>query len=70
MNQSTLPIPNPDAWCTGAHAARMLGVTRQTINRMRLTGRLTQYHTRGGMPMFWVAEVEQLRDARKRAGRV
>ena len=69
MNQQTLPIPNPQDWCTWAYAAHRLGVARQTVVNMVGDGRLTEYRNHGGAPMLWLPELEELAAARKRAGR-
>lgn len=61
--------PNPHDWCTWSYAQRTLNASRQTVVTMVQRGALTLHRTRGGAPMFWVAEVEELDAARRRVSR-
>lgn len=70
MNETqTLPIPNPQDWCTWRYAQELLNVSRQTVVRMVNDGVLTQYRMAGGAPMFWLPEVREIAAARRRIGR-
>lgn len=42
-SQMTLPLPDPGAWMTIKAVARLLGVTRKTVDRMLASERLTGY---------------------------
>ena len=64
-----MPEPNPQDWATWAHVQSVLGVSRQTVIRMVAEGLLTQYRIAGGHPVFWLSEVQELREARERCGR-
>jgi excisionase family DNA binding protein len=74
MNAQTLPLPNPEDWCSVAGAARLLGVSRRTVERMVLDGRLTGYTPYGGShrvsaKLLWMPEVRQLSQALARVRR-
>jgi excisionase family DNA binding protein len=74
MNNQTLPLPNPGDWCSIAGAARLLSVSRRTVERMILDGRLTGYTPYGGShrvsgKVLWMAEVRQLSEALARVRR-
>lgn len=70
-SQTALPLPNPDDWLTRAAAAEVLGVDPATVSRMVEKRRLKAYAPATGPgdtrppAMFWRAEVDQLREARK-----
>jgi excisionase family DNA binding protein len=62
MNQTQLPIPNPNDWLTVTDTASLLQVARSTVYVMVNDGRLTPYRI-GTMTVFWRPEVEALRGA-------
>lgn len=65
-----LPFPNPGDWATLTDAAAMLGVSRQSVNRMADDGILTRYEIgtedNGRQSLYWRAEVAELAAARAR----
>lgn len=61
-------MPNPDRWCSIQHAIDFLKVSRLTVWRMMDEGLITRYEMVGGRPMIWLAELEELKLARERAG--
>jgi excisionase family DNA binding protein len=74
MNNQTLPLPNPGDWCSIAGAARLLRVSRRTVERMIVDGRLTGYTPYGGShrasaKLLWMHEVRQLSEALSRVRR-
>lgn len=75
MNAQTLPLPNPGDWCAIAGAARRLKVSRRTVERMVLDGRLTGYWPEGATrrtaaAMLWLPQVVELADALAKVRRV
>jgi excisionase family DNA binding protein len=75
MNAQTLPLPNPGDWCAIAGAARRLKVSRRTVERMVMDGRLTGYWPEGAAErpagaMLWKPQVVELADALNRVRRV
>lgn len=71
----TLPIPNPEDWCTVAYAAQRLNRSERTVRRMGAEKVLRIYSPRVATnrersDMCWVPEVEQLRDALMRSGKL
>lgn len=65
-----LPLPNPGDWLSPGQACKILGVSHYTLNRMAADQRLTAYRIGPNITLYWRAQVETLRDARKIAGRV
>jgi hypothetical protein len=71
MTQQLL-TPNPQDWVSGVKAAEIVGVTYQSFHRYIAGPQplITRYTIAGSTrPMFWLAEVEQFRDARNRTRR-
>ena len=71
----TLPIPNPEDWCTIAYAAERLNRSERTVRRMGAQKVLRIYSPRVATnrersDMCWVPEVEQLREALMRSGKL
>lgn len=71
MNNQTLPLPNPGDWCTIAGAARLLKLSRRTVERMVADGRLTGYLPYGAPDrvasrILWLPEVRELAAALER----
>lgn len=67
---ASLPLPNPDDWLSTSEALRILDVTHVTLYRWSTGPRriLRKYTAVGSKyPMYWRADVEDLRDARDRA---
>lgn len=64
-----LKIPNPSDWLTVAQAADIMEVSHQTVHAMMGRGVLCRYHI-GDFVVLWRAEVLEVRDARRRAGKV
>jgi excisionase family DNA binding protein len=74
MNNQTLPLPNPGDWCAVAGAAQLLGVSRRTVERMIVDGRLVGYVPYGGSrrvasQILWMHEVRDLAAALARVRR-
>jgi len=74
MNNQTLPLPNPKDWATIDGVAERLGVSRRTVSRMATDGVLTAYKPHQGrayrpLVLFWVPEVDELHQARRRVKR-
>jgi len=75
MNAPMLPLPNPEDWCAITGAAKRLGVSTRTVERMVLDGRLRGYWPEGAperpySAMLWKAQVIELADALERVRRV
>ena len=74
----TLPVPNPEDWCTVAYAAERLNRSERTVRRMAAEKVLRIYSPRVAtnragsdrIHLCWLPEVEQVRDALMRAGRL
>lgn len=70
-----LPIPNPDDWCSVRWAAKRLNRGESTVRRMADKKLLRIYRprvatSREQADMCWVPEVEELRDALFKSGRL
>lgn len=73
--QPALPIPNPEDWCSVKWAAERLNRSERTVRRMAAGNLLRIYSARVATKreqadMCWVPEVEQLRDALMRSGKL
>ncbi len=69
----TLPIPNPEDWCSVKWAAKRLNRSERTVRRMALKKVLRIYSPRvaasgENTDMCWVPEVEKIREALMTAG--
>jgi excisionase family DNA binding protein len=69
----TLPFPNPDDWCTLRYACKRLNRSERTVRRMIAENVLRVHRPRVATDreqadMFWLADVEELREAFRRAG--
>jgi excisionase family DNA binding protein len=75
MNAQTLPLPNVGDWCAIAGAAARLKVSRRTVERMVLDGRLTGYWPEGAphrtaAALLWKPQVIELAEALAKVRRV
>ena len=68
MNQTALPVPNPDDWLSIKAVLRALGISRSTLYAWQSEGIIRTY-TVAGRPAFWRAEVDEIRQARARIGK-
>jgi excisionase family DNA binding protein len=71
----TLPLPNPEEWCTVKFAAKRLNRSERTVRRMAAEGVLKIHRPRVATSgeqadMCWLAEVDELRDALMKSGRL
>lgn len=66
--QNTLPIPNPQDWTDTNGAAALLARTRSSIYDFTSKGTITRY-TIGDLPVYWVPELKEVRDALDRLKR-
>jgi len=69
--QMVLHVPNPTDWLTRRAAARRIGVSPRTVERLVEARVLTDYRPDAdngeSAPMLlWRAEVDEVRDARRR----
>lgn len=73
--QTTLPIPNPEDWCSIKYAAKRLNRSERTVRRLAAEKVLRIYSARvvsSGeyADMCWVPEIEDLRSALMRTGKL
>lgn len=65
----TLPLPNPDDWCTLGDAQLVLDLSRQQVWRLVKAKRLHVYSIgrtmRTSVQLFWAAELDEYAAARK-----
>lgn len=65
--QTQLPVPNPQDWCSSPQAAKIIGVSVQTLYTLFRQGLLHDY-TIGSVRVWWRPEIEEVAAARRRLG--
>lgn len=75
LTAPTLPIPNPDDWCSVAWAAKRINRSERTVRRLASKNVLRIHHPRvvssgEKADMLWVADVEAYREALMTAGQL
>jgi hypothetical protein len=68
MNDQTLPLPNPGDWCSIRGAARILKLSRRTVERYVALNQLTGYLPFGAPDriasrILWRPDVDELAKA-------